>query len=139
MYSDFDSGPCLVGMAVYASWGETVRLTGQEREAAKLMYHLFDYGCYQLSKIFNVQPNSMKRIVRDKYEFPRGDKRIAGIEHDRQEVLSYIAQNGPVSCFDVELCCMMDKKAARRHLNTLGGQHKIERCYFGGEKFRVPA
>ncbi len=56
---------------------------------------------------------------------------------DRTEILSYIAQNGPVSRFDIELCCHQTKKPVTRHLAALEGQHIIERCYFNGEKFRV--
>lgn len=58
-------------------------------------------------------------------------------DRDRQEVIAYIAQNGPSSCYDVELCCHMEKKAATRILVALEGQHVIERCYFGGEKWRA--
>lgn len=56
---------------------------------------------------------------------------------DRAEILAYIAQNGPVSCFDVELCCHMEKKPVMKHLAAMEGQRVIERCYFGGEKWRV--
>ncbi|MCK9569000.1 hypothetical protein M0R72_08670 [Candidatus Pacearchaeota archaeon] len=58
-------------------------------------------------------------------------------ERDRAEILAYIVQNGPVSCFDIELCCHHEKAPVMRHLAALEGQHKIEGCYFSGEKFRV--
>lgn len=58
-------------------------------------------------------------------------------ERDRAEILAYIARNGPSSIFDIELCCHIERKPAMKHLAYLEGQHEVERCYFGGEKYRV--
>jgi predicted transcriptional regulator len=49
-------------------------------------------------------------------------------KRDQAEILAYIAQNGPSSVFDVELCCMMNKTAVMKHLVALEGRHKIEKC-----------
>lgn len=114
-----------------------MRTSSAEREGIRVMHHLFGYGVAELARMFGVLPTSMTRIIRDRYVAPNGDNRIPGRERDRQEVLAYIAQNGPCSAFDVELCLMLDRKAARRHLKALEGQHVVERCYFGGEKYRV--
>ena len=72
---------------------------------------------------------------------PTNPRNASSVYHkmDQAEVLAYIVQNGPVSCFDVELCCHMERKPAMKLLVGLEGQHVIERCYFGGEKFRVVA
>lgn len=58
---------------------------------------------------------------------------------DRAEILAYIARNGPVSRWDVELCCHHGRDTAMKHIAALERQHEIERCYFGEENFRVIA
>jgi hypothetical protein len=114
-----------------------MRISSADREGIRVMHHLFGYGVAELARMFGVLPTSMTRIIRDRYVAPTGDNRVPGKERDRREVLTYIAQNGPCSAFDVELCLMLDRKAVRRHLMALEGQHEIERCYFGCEKWRA--
>jgi len=54
------------------------------------------------------------------------------LRHD-QEVLDYIAQNGPCSRFDIEMELNHSSKGAIGHLAGLLGQGKIERT---GNKYR---
>ena len=56
---------------------------------------------------------------------------------DRQEILAYIKQHGPCSVFDLELCLHQENAPVMRHLAALQARSAIERCYFGGEKYRV--
>jgi hypothetical protein len=44
---------------------------------------------------------------------------------DHAEILAYIAENGPCSAFDVQLCCHQTERAARRHLAALKKEGKI--------------
>ncbi|MCK9570417.1 hypothetical protein M0R72_15830 [Candidatus Pacearchaeota archaeon] len=117
-----------------------MRTSSAEREGIRLLYHLFGFSTGHLAEIFRMRPASMSRITQNRqYRICKQPYLEEGRERDRREVLAYIAHNGPCSMFDVELCCMLDKKAARRHLVALERQHEIERCYFSGEKWRVIA
>jgi esterase/lipase superfamily enzyme len=59
--------------------------------------------------------------------------RIADDFRDREAIVSYIAQNSPVSTFDIQLCCHMGKWAVLDHLADLMGQARVERV---GKKYR---
>lgn len=47
------------------------------------------------------------------------------IQPDQDEILSYIAQNGPCSHWDIELCTHQDYKPVMRHLAALQKGGKI--------------
>lgn len=104
-----------------------MRLTGQEREAARLMHHLMGYASYHCSTIFGVWPSSMRRIIRNKPYPTYKNNRRAGYQKDRSEILAYIAQNGPCSRFDIELCCHQDETPVLKHLAALREAGSIER------------
>jgi hypothetical protein len=46
-------------------------------------------------------------------------------DRDHAEILAYIAQNGPCSAFDLQLCCNQGTDAVLRHLAALKKEGKI--------------
>lgn len=50
---------------------------------------------------------------------------------DDEEILTYIAQNGPCSSFDIELCCHQGRYAVMNHLAGLRKAGKVARTKKG--------
>jgi len=48
---------------------------------------------------------------------------------DRKEILAYIAQNGPCSRWDIELCCHQSKDAVLGHLAALQKAGDVDRYH----------
>jgi len=105
-----------------------MKLSSTEREAARVLHHVMGMGTYQCSRIFGVWPSSMTRILRNvslpKYKnFSKGR-----YNKDREEILAYIAQNGPCSTFDIELCLHHENGPVLRHLKGLLEEGKITKA-----------
>ncbi len=66
---------------------------------------------------------------RDRYymEGPHVASNGRNTQPDQDEILSYIAQNGPCSRYDVELECMQSKSAVLTHLAALQKAGSITR------------
>lgn len=103
------------------------RLTGPEREAARIMYHIMGYSKSQCALFFGCWPCTMRRVI-DNEVLPIFKNYGAGqYKKDRQEVLAYIAQNGPCSVFDIQMCLHQGRNAVLGHLAALLDDNRISK------------